>query len=96
MVKQSQGEVSTIYQTLLFGELMSLGAIPPIIGEARGSYALLGYKRGVGEVISWIQQVGKNSGQGVSEIRKAIPLQSKTPKKLSITSYHMKIRSNGG
>ena len=57
---------------------MSLGAIPPIIGETRGSYALLGYKRGVGEVINWIQQVGKNSGQGVSEIRKLVPLQSKT------------------
>ena len=78
MVKQGQGQVPTIYQKLLFGELMSLGAFPPIIGDVRGSYALLGYKRGVGEVINWIQQVGRNGGQGISEIQKTVPLQSKT------------------
>ena len=77
MVKQGQAQVSSIYQALVFGELMSLGAIPPITGGERGSYALLGYKRGVGEDVNWIQQVGKNEGQGISEIRQDVPLQSR-------------------
>lgn len=78
MVKQGQGEVSIANQALLIGEIMSLGAIPPVIGGLRASYALLGYKRTVGEIITWIEQVGKTEGQGVSEIRRTVPLQSES------------------
>ncbi|XP_065060169.1 laminin subunit alpha-1-like [Rhopilema esculentum] len=76
MVKQSHAEVSSLFQAMLIGQLMSLGAIPPIWGGTWGSYALLGYKKTAGESVTWVRQVGKNEGRGASEIRQTVPLRS--------------------
>lgn len=56
------------------GELISLGAVPPMITVSKGSYALLGYKRTAQETVTWVKQVGKNEGQGISEISETVPL----------------------
>ena len=77
MVKQSHSDVSSLYQAMLIGQLMSLGAIPPIWGGTWGSYALLGYKKTAGESVTWVRQVGKNEGRGTSEIRQTVPLRGK-------------------
>ena len=72
IVKQGEATISPQYQTILMNQILELGGTAPIFIGARGSFALLGYRRTIGRSVTWTRQVAKFEGGGISEIRTTI------------------------